>query len=102
MANVKKNKETKETKIVEPDYTIALDCGAVIDLYKQDDDKTTCKITLYNAFVIFGRVIFKDNKPFISYPSYYSKTKKKYINQAYCFDKDIIEEINKALADIYA
>lgn len=96
---IKKNK--KDSKIVEPDYTMFLDCGAVIDIYEHSDDNITCKITLYNAFVIFGKIVKYNEGVFIAYPSYYSKKKKQYVNQAYCFDKDINEEITDMLNDIY-
>lgn len=100
MANVKKKKETT-SKAVEPDNSIILDCGAVIDIYEHEKDNITCKITLYNAFVIFGKIVKSRDRVFISYPSYYSKKKREYINQAYCFDSDINTEISEALNELY-
>lgn len=100
MANIKKTKKTT-SKAVEPDNTIILDCGAVIDIYEHEEGNTTCKITLYNAFVIFGKIVKSDKGVFISYPSYYSKKKKEYINQAYCFDTDVNKEISEALNELY-
>lgn len=98
MATFKKNKETKAK---EPDASITLDCGAVIDIYEHEKDNISCKITLLNAFVIFGKIIKYDNGVFISYPSYYSKKKKQYISQAFCFDTKVNEEISEALNSLY-
>lgn len=100
MANIKKKKENV-SKAVEPDNTIVLDCGAVIDIYEHKEGDTTCKITLHNAFVIFGKIIKSDKGVFISYPSYYSKKKKEYVNQAYCFDSSVNTEISEALNELY-
>lgn len=57
-------------------------------------------ISLDCGFVIYITVVETKKGRFISYPSY--KTKKdEYINQAYCFDKDVIEEINGILEEMY-
>ena len=57
-------------------------------------------ISLDCGFVIYITIIEAKKGRFISYPSY--KTKKdEYINQAYCFDKDIIEELNGILEEMY-
>lgn len=57
-------------------------------------------ISLDCGFVIYISVIETKKGRFISYPSY--KTKKdEYINQAYCFDKDVIEELNDILEEMY-
>lgn len=57
-------------------------------------------ISLDCGFVIYITVIETKKGRFISYPSYKNK-KDKYINQAYCFDKDVIEELNDILEDMY-
>ena len=61
------------------DYgTISLDCGFAIHIKIRETDK--------------GR--------FISYPFYFNKDKE-IVNQAFCFDKDIIEELNDILDEMY-
>lgn len=57
-------------------------------------------ISLDCGFVIYINVIETKKGRFISYPSYKNK-KDEYINQAYCFDKDVIEEINDILEEMY-
>lgn len=57
-------------------------------------------ISLDCGFVIYISVVETKKGRFISYPSYKNK-KDEYINQAYCFDKDIIEEINDILEEMY-
>ena len=57
-------------------------------------------ISLDCGFVIYITIIETKKGRFISYPAY--KTKKdEYINQAYCFDKDVIEELNGILDKMY-
>lgn len=57
-------------------------------------------ISLDCGFVIYITIVETTKGRFISYPSY--KTKKdEYINQAYCFDKDVIEELNDILEEMY-
>lgn len=57
-------------------------------------------ISLDCGFVIYITIVETKKGRFISYPSY--KTKKdEYINQAYCFDKDVIEELNVILEEMY-
>lgn len=52
------------------------------------------------GFVIYITIVESKKGRFISYPAY--KTKKdEYINQAYCFDKDVIEELNDILEEMY-
>lgn len=57
-------------------------------------------ISLDCGFVIYITVVETKKGRFISYPSYKNK-KDEYINQAYCFDKDVIEELNDILEDMY-
>lgn len=57
-------------------------------------------ISLDCGFVIYISVVETKKGRFISYPSYKNK-KDEYINQAYCFDKDVIEEINDILEEMY-
>lgn len=57
-------------------------------------------ISLDCGFVIYITVVETKKGRFISYPSYKNK-KDEYINQAYCFDKDVIEELNDILEEMY-
>ena len=57
-------------------------------------------ISLDCGFVIYITVVETKKGRFISYPSYKNK-KDEYINQAYCFDKDVIEELNDILGEMY-
>lgn len=57
-------------------------------------------ISLDCGFVIYISVVETKKGRFISYPSYKNK-KGEYINQAYCFDKDVIEELNDILEEMY-
>lgn len=57
-------------------------------------------ISLDCGFVIYITVVETKKGRFISYPSYKNK-KDEYINQAYCFDKDVIEEVNDILEEMY-
>lgn len=57
-------------------------------------------ISLECGFVIYITIVETRKGRFISYPAY--KTKKdEYINQAYCFDKDVIKELNDILDEMY-
>lgn len=57
-------------------------------------------ISLDCGFVIYITIVETKKGRFISYPSYKNK-KDEYINQAYCFDKYIIEELNDILEEMY-
>lgn len=57
-------------------------------------------ISLDCGFVIFITIVETKKGRFISYPSYKNK-KDEYINQAYCFDKNVIEELNSILEEMY-
>lgn len=64
------------------------------------------KLVIGGAFIIYcSAVVVDKNKKeryaFLSYPSFYSRNSEKYFNQAYCFEKSLIEEINEALTDYY-
>lgn len=57
-------------------------------------------ISLDCGFVIYITIVETKKGRFISYPSYKTK-KEEYINQAYCFDKEVIEELNDILEEMY-
>lgn len=57
-------------------------------------------ISLDCGFAIYITIVETKMGRFISYPAY--KTKKdEYINQAFCFEKDVIEELNEILDEMY-
>lgn len=92
----KTTKEKKTKKQVESDFFVEIADGVTLDLYDRGRKGINAKITLLDAFVIFARVVDGEKGAFLSYPSF--KTKKgDYVNQAYCFDKDIIKSINEAI-----
>lgn len=57
-------------------------------------------ISLDCGFVIYITIVETKKGRFIHYPFYKNK-KDEYINQAYCFDKDVIEELNDILEKMY-
>lgn len=57
-------------------------------------------ISLDCGFAIRINVVETKKGRFISYPSYKTRNSE-YIDQAYCFDKDVIEELNDILEEMY-
>lgn len=57
-------------------------------------------ITLDCGFVIYITIVETKKGRFISYPSYKTKNGE-YVNQAYCFDKDVIKDLNTVLEEMY-
>lgn len=91
----KSKKETKKD-YMERDFSAGL--IRIYDGGKKRNDYGS--ISLDCGFVIYITIVETKKGRFISYPSY--KTKKdEYINQAYCFDKDVIEELNDILDEMY-
>lgn len=91
----KSKKETKK-EYMERDFSAG--SIRIYDGGKKRNDYGS--ISLDCGFVIYITIIETKKGRFISYPSY--KTKKdEYINQAYCFDKDVIEELNDILEEMY-
>lgn len=91
-------KSKKETKndYMERDFS-----AGSIRIYNSGKKRNDCgSISLDCGFVIFIRIVETKKGRFISYPSYKNK-KDEYINQAYCFDKDVIEELNSILEEMY-
>lgn len=92
---VKSKKETKND-YMERDFSAG--SIRIYDGGKKRNDYGS--ISLDCGFVIYITIVETKKGRFISYPSY--KTKKdEYINQAYCFDKDVIEELNDILEEMY-
>lgn len=83
--------------------------GATVELalYDNGDDKQDrVKVVIGGAFIIYCSAVVvdkskKERYAFLSYPSFYSRKSGKYFNQAYCFEKSLIEEINEALTGYY-
>ena len=91
-------KSKKETKNDYMDRDFSVGSIRIYDGGKNRNDYGS--ISLDCGFVIYITIVETKKGRFISYPSY--KTKKgEYINQAYCFDKDVIEELNGILEEMY-
>lgn len=91
-------KSKKETKndYMERDFSVG--SIRIYDGGKKRNDYGS--ISLDCGFVIYITVVETKKGRFISYPSYKNK-KDEYINQAYCFDNDVIEELNDILEEMY-
>lgn len=90
------NSKNKKKDYIERDFSAG--SIRIYDGGKQHNDYGS--ISLDCGFVIYITIAETKKGRFISYPAY--KTKKdKYINQAYCFDKDVIEELNGILEEMY-
>jgi hypothetical protein len=115
MAQTKKTKRNgkgkgKDYEVV-PDFSadFMTENGATVELalYDNGDGKQDrVKLVIGGAFIIYGSAVVvdkskKEKYAFLSYPSFYSKKSDKYFNQAYCFEKSLIEEINEALTGYY-
>ena len=92
------DKSKKETKKDYMERDFSAGSIRIYDGGKKRNDYGS--ISLDCGFVIYITIVETKKGRFISYPSY--KTKKDvYINQAYCFDKDVIEELNDILEEMY-
>lgn len=91
-----KSKKKQKNDYMERDFSVG--SIRIYDGGKKHNDYGS--ISLDCGFVIYITIVETTKGRFISYPSY--KTKKdEYINQAYCFDKDIYEELNAILEEMY-
>ena len=95
-----KAKTNTKSMAKEADLEVEIADGICLAIYDRPGENDSCKITLGNAFVIFGKIIQSDNGPFISYPSWKDKNGD-YHNQAYCFDRKINETIKEMLDKYY-
>ena len=95
-----KAKTNTKSKAKEADLEVEISDGIWLSIYDRPGKNDSCKITLNNAFVIFGKIIQSDNGPFISYPNWKDKNGD-YHNQVYCFDKEINETIKETLEKYY-
>ena len=97
MASSKKktSKRTGEKRYYERDFSLG-----TIRVYPQGKNrKDFAIISISDAFAITGNVCYGNDGVFFGYPSY--KTKEgEYRKLAYCFNSDVIEEINEILADM--
>lgn len=105
-----KGKAAKAAEEILPDLHVDFmtENGATVelDLYDNGDDRNDrVKLVIGGAFIIYCTAIIVDKKKeqyaFLSYPSFYSEKQEKYYNQAYCFEKELISEINDALTKYY-
>ena len=95
-----KAKTSIKPKAKEADLEVEIAEGIWLSIYDKPGKNDSCKITLNNAFVIFGKIIQSDNGTFISYPNWKDKDGN-YHNQAYCVDKVINETIKETLDKYY-
>lgn len=96
--------KAKEKKIVESDFWCELDKDGIftLDLYVKDDgENANVKITCADKFVCYGRLAFAEDKDgeeycFVALPSFAvgKGRKRKYINQAFFVDSDIVHTMN--------
>jgi hypothetical protein len=108
--NTKGKGKGKDYEVV-PDFSadFMTENGTTVELalYDNGDDKQDrVKLVIGGAFIIYCLAVVvdrgkKEKYAFLSYPSFYSKKSAKYLNQAYCFEKSLIEEINEVLMDYY-
>lgn len=93
-------KANTKSKTKEADLEVEIAEGIWLSVYDRPGKNDSFKITLNNAFVIFGSVIQSDKGTFLSYPNWKDKNGN-YHNQAYCFDKEINETIKETLDKYY-
>lgn len=92
------NKGQKSDEFIEQKFS-----GGVIRIYegKKNDYGT---ISLDSGFAIRIQIVRhktkKEEKVFISYPSYRDKNNN-YIDQAFCYDSEVIQELQDIIDDIY-
>ena len=92
------SKAKKETKNEYMERDFSAGTIRIYDGGKKRNDYGS--ISLDCGFVIYITIVETKKGRFISYPSYKNK-KDEYINEAYCFDKDVIEELNDILEEMY-
>lgn len=91
-------KSKKETKNEYMERDFSAGSIRIYDGGKKRNDYGS--ISLDCGFVIYITIVETKKGRFISYPSYKNK-KDEYINQAYCFDTAVIEELNDILEEMY-
>ena len=84
-ATANKNKKEADFTLVEDTFSI--------DFYVDKDKKKIKAYIRAGLFLIKANVRFNDDYCFIAYPSFKGKDGK-YIEQAYCYDKDTVSKIN--------
>lgn len=108
--NSKGKGKSKDYEVI-PDFSadFMTESGATVELslYENEGDKKDrVKLVIGGSFLIYCTAVVVDKGKkkryaFLSYPSFYSEKADGFINQAYCFEKSLIDEINEALTDYY-
>ena len=103
-ANTKSKAKAKGSDEVIPDFYIEAtsENGATVELSLYDrgeDKKDSVKLLIDNTFVIYCQAVLMEDYAFLSYPNF--KAGDKYINQAFCIDKELNEKLNDALTGYY-
>lgn len=98
MAKSKAKSKAKSNEYFERDFS-----GGTLRLYESDNNYSDYygTISLECGFAIRISVVYsKKNKSyFISYPSYKTKNNE-YANLAFCFDNEVIEELNELVNEM--
>lgn len=105
--NAKAKKDYEDVSDFHADFMT--ESGTSVTLYLYEKEKgDRLKFVIGEAFIIYANAVTvkakKKNESdyaFISWPSFYSKKKEQYYNQAFCFDKELLEEMNSTLTDYY-
>ena len=98
-----KKKAAKKSAEIIPDFFFETEHnGAKVELslYDKEDKNDRIKLTIAESFVIYCTAVVMDDYAFISYPSFKTKSGD-FVNQAFCFVKELIEELNDALTGYY-
>nr|DAK79862.1 MAG TPA: SpoVG [Caudoviricetes sp.] len=108
--NTKGKGKVKDYEVL-PDFSadFMTENGATVELVLYENggnNQDRVKLVIGEAFIIYCSVVVvnknkKERYAFLSYPSFYSKKSEKYFNQAYCFEKNLIEGINESLTSYY-
>lgn len=94
MAGKTQNRKKSGADYMEQDFS----CGTIRIYEGKKNDYGT--ISLDCGFAIRVQIIHTKKRTFISYPSYRDKDNN-YTDLAYCFDSDVIEELNDVIKDMY-
>lgn len=91
-------RQTKKGKNSDAFKEVKFSCGTIRIYDGKKTDYGT--ISLDCGFAIRIQVVGTEQGCFISYPSYRDKNNN-YINQAFCFDKEVNVELQSIIDDLY-
>lgn len=70
-----------------------------MSLYEREGKPDNLKFVVADTIVVYAKAIVMDDYAFVSWPNF--KAGDKFINQAFCIDKEILEKINDTLTAYY-